>query len=160
MKEIKILKIDRLEVHEIRQLVESSQNEGFRHLSRLVNEYITGINTFSQEGEALFIAVYRSECIGICGLNQETSIKSEIGRIRRLYVKPEYRNKGIGRELLNAVVKFGEPYYKRLVLKTDNEKASAFYKVHGFKETDGVDNQSHYMNLGASWGKQEGQDLQ
>lgn len=147
MEAIKILKIDRLDISAISHLVESSQNEGFRHMARLVNEYRMGINTFSQEGEVLFVVVDEEEYIGICGLNREVSVNEGIGRIRRLYVKPEYRNKGIGKELIKAVIKEGKPYFKRLVLKTDNEKAYAFYKTLGFNETDGMENQSHYIDL-------------
>lgn len=147
MNKIKIIEVDRLEIQAISHLLESSQDEGFRHIDRLVNEYKSGVNTFSQEGEVLFVAVDCAEWIGICGLNQETSINKKIGRIRRLYVEPQYRNKGIGKELIKAIINHGRPYFKRLVLKTDNEKAYTFYKGLGFKETDGIENQSHYIDL-------------
>lgn len=119
---------------DLTELLTESQEEGFRNIHRLVHEYHKRINTFHHENEALFECRVGHRVIGICGLNRDPYANGSIGRIRRLYVLKEFRNQGVGRRLVEAVIRKASSHYTKLVLKTDNPKASAFYKKLGFRE--------------------------
>jgi hypothetical protein len=54
--EIIILKVNHLDTHKLKLLVEESAGEGFHHIKRLVNDFETGANKFDNDGESLFIA--------------------------------------------------------------------------------------------------------
>ncbi|PWW20714.1 hypothetical protein DFO73_1145 [Cytobacillus oceanisediminis] len=54
MEEFHFFKIDHLLILDLNSLLAESKSEGFRFLSRLIDEYQSGINTFSDRGEGLF----------------------------------------------------------------------------------------------------------
>jgi ribosomal protein S18 acetylase RimI-like enzyme len=56
----------------------------------------------------------------------------EIGRIRRVYVSPERRRQRVGRRLMEDIMSAARPHYGRLVLRTHNPAAAAFYLQLGF----------------------------
>ncbi|MEF7439911.1 GNAT family N-acetyltransferase [Paenibacillus lautus] len=90
---------------DLTELLTESQEEGFRNIHRLVHEYHKGINTFHHDNEALFECRVGHRVIGICGLNRDPYANGSIGRIRRLYVLKEFRNQGVGRRLVEAVIR-------------------------------------------------------
>ena len=49
-------------------LLEDSEREAFRFVSRVLHEWQTGDNRFAQPGEALFGAFDGDRLVGICGL--------------------------------------------------------------------------------------------
>jgi hypothetical protein len=75
MDDLKIKEID-LNKTEITDLVNESLTEGHRHISRLLEDYKSGRNRFSEEGEALFAAYLKDRIIGICGLNKDPYLMS------------------------------------------------------------------------------------
>ncbi|WP_052476450.1 GNAT family N-acetyltransferase [Cohnella kolymensis] len=94
-----------LDHSDISHLLEESLSEGHRHIKRLFEEFASGRNTFSNEGEALFAAVINERIIGICGLNIDPYVEGKhVGRVRRLYVSKKFRRHGIGRSLMQAVI--------------------------------------------------------
>ncbi|WP_235918096.1 GNAT family N-acetyltransferase [Paenibacillus lutrae] len=62
---------ERLDLKELNELVTGSVREGFRHLTRLVEDYHAGANRFDQTGEALFLCRLENKIVGICGLNRD-----------------------------------------------------------------------------------------
>lgn len=134
MKNIIIQEVTELVSADLNEILAESTEEGFRHISRLVEEYITGTNRFDQNSEALFECRMNHRVIGICGLNKDPYTEANIGRVRRLYVLKEFRRHGVGRRLVEAVMDTASRHYSKLVLKTDNPKAGEFYKNLGFRE--------------------------
>ncbi len=59
-----------------------------------------------------------------------------IAYIDELYVKPSWRNKGIGSSYLKQISKTKGTNFKGIHVETTpaNQKASAFYMRHGFKQ--------------------------
>ncbi|WP_246070688.1 GNAT family N-acetyltransferase [Paenibacillus kobensis] len=150
MSEIMIIRKvnDRLDTNLIRSLVEESLSEGHRHLQRLVHDYEAGTNLFDQPGEALFIAYRGGEIIGICGLNRDPNEhRSETGRVRRLYVTPQTRRYGVGRQLMKEVISEARLHYPLLILRTDNPAADLFYRSLGFSVEPDSEHYSHYLQL-------------
>ncbi|WNQ08823.1 GNAT family N-acetyltransferase [Paenibacillus aurantius] len=144
---IEIRKIGSHDIHRLDLLVEESVREGFRHLTRLVNEYASGVNRFGKDGEALFMAMRNKEVVGVCGgLNRDPfTAGKERGRVRRLYTSPSARRSGIGRKLMQAVMIEARKHYKCLTLKTDNPAADAFYRSLGFQVISGSDTDTHVI---------------
>ncbi|CAI3113635.1 Amino-acid acetyltransferase [Acinetobacter calcoaceticus] len=128
-----IQKIDELP-EQIIELSLVSQNEGFRFINRLIDEYQSGQNCFDQEGEALYSMQYANQLIAIGGIN--TTLNKDMGRLRRFYVHPEYRRHGMGELLLRAIEEHAKKYFNEIVLYTDTHRAAAFYKKMGYSETN------------------------
>jgi len=133
---------------ELDELVTESSREGFRHIRRLVKEYASGVNRFDREHEALFACRSGGRIIGICGLNQVSDFGGDIGRVRRMYVLPEFRRQGVGRMLMQAVIQTAGHHYSRLVLRTDQPHAGDFYISLGFSEFPQHLNITHSLKLG------------
>jgi putative acetyltransferase len=62
----------------------------------------------------------------------------EVAELKRMYLKPEYRNRGLGYELLHKAILFAKYVgYERIVLDslTKLKPALHIYRKFGFKET-------------------------
>ena len=142
----KILKITEDKLIDLIQLESEADDEGFNFVSRMIYEYLSGDNSFSKEGEILFGAYARQRCLGICGLNTDPyTDEPGIGRVRHLFVSEHFRNKGIGRKLVEKVIKNAKLHYRILRLKA-TPGADGFYKALGFMELHG-EHESHRMIL-------------
>ena len=87
--EVFVTELRNLNVDYLYPLVLESENEKFRFVRRLYDEYAGGANRFDRDGEALFVAHHLDQIVGICGLNQDPySQFGNVGRVRRLYVHP------------------------------------------------------------------------
>ena len=136
-----------LEPDAVSPLLQESELEGFRFVRRLVNEYASGANQFDAPGEAL-LGAYRPELIGVCGLNGDPYTDDPtVGRVRRLYVSPRCRHRGVGRSLVEAVIREAERHYRVLVLKADAPEACAFYRALGFSPGPLLEHATHYLDL-------------
>ena len=75
------------------------------------------------------------DCVGCVGLRPLCETASEM---KRLYVKPAFRGKGLGRLLAENILKFAiENNYTKIMLDTLNSMKSAkgLYRSLGFAET-------------------------
>ena len=88
-----------LPVPGLEQLQLEALQEGFLFIERLWEEWENGKNRFTAPGEKLVGCMDQSALLAIGGLNQDPCGRSGIGRIRRVYVRPAWRNKGIGKPL-------------------------------------------------------------
>ncbi|HEY95557.1 MAG TPA: GNAT family N-acetyltransferase [Dehalococcoidia bacterium] len=127
-----IIDITDLDEYDISHIRNMAEQEGYNMLNRLVADYDSGENRFDKEGEKLIGYILECMVVALCGLNIEPSY-TEYGRIRRLYVLPEYRNRGIGTELVNHLITFAGKYYKGVVVNIGNLPVSNFYESIGFK---------------------------
>jgi GNAT superfamily N-acetyltransferase len=143
---IVIERIDTLPIEKLSALVTEADANGFRALSRLVEDWRSGLNRFDQSGEAFFIATNGGRVIGVCGLNHDPYISvSTVGRVRHLYVAADHRRKGIGTQLVRAVVAAAHGHFVRLRLRTDSADANAFYRSIGFMPATGEPACSHQL---------------
>ena len=73
----------------------------------------------------------------IGGLNQDPYLQSPgIGRVRHLYVDPEYRRRGYARSLTQAIKAAGKAQFRVLRLRTRNPEAVRFYESLGFEAVE------------------------
>lgn len=91
---------------------------------------------YSEPEGALLIALEDNEPLGCIALRK---IDEETCEMKRLFVKPEYRNMRLGKRLVEEIIKEGKQIgYKSIKLDTlkSMESAVKLYKSFGFKETE------------------------
>jgi GNAT superfamily N-acetyltransferase len=133
---------------DVQELAESAVGEGFRFVQRLVEEFESGANTFGRPGEALFEVREAGKLVAIGGLNVDPFVAlGSVGRVRRLYVHPAHRARGIGRSLVEAIESEAARTFEALRLFTDNDAAGRFYLRLGYEAIDRGSEASHFKYL-------------
>ncbi|MEM2839495.1 MAG: GNAT family N-acetyltransferase [Thermoplasmata archaeon] len=124
------------EIEEIRKLfLEYAKSLDFdlcfqdfdRELRELPGEY-------AEPHGRLILAKYDGKCVGCVGLRK---LQADICEMKRLYVKPGYRGRGIGKELARRIIAEARAIgYRKMRLDTisDMIEAIALYKSLGFNE--------------------------
>ncbi len=138
------------------QVVEAEGEQGLDHARRLFRSYAA---EFADSiAEALCFQGFDAEVAGLPGRHAGPSVclllamegdtaagcvamrdlGEGVGEMKRLYVPPEFRGRGIGRLLVEEIVRrAGQAGYRRMVLDTVPEMADAIalYRSFGFVET-------------------------
>mgnify|MGYP002817844672 FL=1 len=144
----KILKLNQLQWNQLAELVDNSSKEGHTFLKRMKAQYISGDNRFEGYGEGIFAYLYKNKLVAICGLNKDPYLEDQnVGRLRHLYVLPNYRKKGFGRELVEHVIVQSRQYFKLLTLRTFEDDAYKFYNALGFTTDTMVYAATHLYQL-------------
>ena len=153
--EILIQQVDQLPT-QIQNLVVASKKEGFHMVQRLVDEFQQGSNKFERQGEFLLVAFDGEKLVACGGLNiqfseDEETNKSQsnrkIGRVRRFYVLPEYRRRGVAKRLLQELEKRAKPQFSALCLDTDIANAVQFYTKQNYVFVANHPNYNHFKYL-------------
>ncbi len=87
---------------------------------------------FAPPNGRLLLASFNGEVVGCAGLRR---LSPEIGEIKRVYVRPAFRGKGLGKALIEAVIAAARLIgYRKLRLETASfmEGAQALYRSLGF----------------------------
>src|SRR3989344_6654496 len=113
-----------------------------------------GIDTFKNEIKKQYhyiIAEEKGKIIGIVTWLMHGLPKHQLAELDRIAVLPEYRGKGISKQLFNALIKDAKAFYKinksklrKLYLLThaDNTRAQKFYEKLGFRHETAL--KQHY----------------
>ena len=118
-------------------ILRESQSEGYGMVARLLAEYRSGANRFDAPGEALFTCLSGDVVVAVGGLNRELDeALARAGRVRRLYVMPAYRDRGLGRALVEAVCGLAQQHFDLLTVNVGKLKAYAFYEHLGFARVE------------------------
>lgn len=91
-------------------------------------------NEYFNNGGIFLVAEDDNKIIGTIGA---VKFKGKTVRLRRVYIHPDYRSLGIGKELFNKILRFCKnKKYNRIILSTFKEMKQAikFYKKNGFSE--------------------------
>ena len=141
-------RVAELHWRDIEELVAESLGAGFELLERLWRDWQSGTNRFERPGEALVAARAAGRIIATCGLNIDPyADDSSVGRVRRLYVAPRHRRRGIRRRLVTAVCAQARKEFRELRVRTGRAGADAFYEAMGFTRTNGVAHCTHALAL-------------
>jgi GNAT superfamily N-acetyltransferase len=148
MKNIEIIRLGKLPMDDLQPLVEESHDQGFEFLNRLVAEYASGINRFDKPGEALFGVYCDDNLIAVGGLNQDPYLsESDIARVRHVYVLLAWRNQGIGKQLMQAIIGEAKGRFRLLTLRTFSAEADGFYRAIGFQTKPEIQAATHHLVL-------------
>jgi len=113
------------------QLLVEAEAEGFNMVSVLQDEWRSGANRFERPGEILALATIDGELAGIGGTTQDFMDSSWL-RMRRFYVRPTYRRRGVGRQIALFVLEYAKAFDRQIVLYTASPEAEAFWPTIGF----------------------------
>ena len=134
---------------DLQPLLQSSLDEGYDFVQKLWDEYQSGKNRFDARG-AVLLAVYRDEAlIGVGGVHPDPYLPMETraGRIRHVYVMPNERRTGVGRQLLDALIAHAQSHFTVLTLRTTTTHGDAFYREVGFETQPRFADATHWMAL-------------
>ncbi len=105
-------------------------------VARLRDDYVSGVNVFEQPGEALFGFSKDGRLLGVGGLNRERHPEyADSGRVRRVYVLPDFRRQGIGTTLVRAIIEHGLQHFRRVTCHVGPRESYQFYERLGFQRT-------------------------
>jgi len=82
-----------------------AQAEGYRHLDRLAADWASGALRFDRPGEALHAGHLDNELAAVGGLTIDPAVPGAL-RMRRFYVRRQFRRGGIGRRLATALLEW------------------------------------------------------
>jgi GNAT superfamily N-acetyltransferase len=117
-------------------LVAEASGEGVRNMALLAEGWRSGAR-FQGDGEVLLAAFLVGELAGIGGLSVEPAASEPARRLRRFYIRPTMRRRGVATALASALVHEG---FDSVALLTVNAKASdaaaPFWESQGFVADD------------------------
>jgi ribosomal protein S18 acetylase RimI-like enzyme len=125
------------EIPFIRELfLEYAQSLGFSLCFQSFDEELARLpGDYAPPGGRLILAVYEGQPTGCAALHK---LDSEVCEMKRLYVRPEYRGKGLGLVLAERIIAEARQIgYKHLRLDTVEpmmQTAVAMYRKLGFRE--------------------------
>jgi GNAT superfamily N-acetyltransferase len=121
-----------------RALAPEDMKETFdRYIETALAAEIDRLGSFysRERGNGFWVAHIGPLLVGTVGLERAAP---EAVELRRMYVRAEYRHRGIGQALLKRVTAEARAMgYRKLVLSTAEIQAAAvaFYRAHGFRHT-------------------------
>jgi ribosomal protein S18 acetylase RimI-like enzyme len=139
--EVKIRRYTPKDEEEVHRINESSLEISFRFYYTIFHK---------REPELFLVAEYQNKIIGFLLVKGNEDFDDEAGAlIYAIAVAPEYRNQGVGAQLLNAIYKvLNEKEIKKLYLhvRVGNTRGIHFYEQLGFTT-------ARRINLFYSWGE-------
>jgi GNAT superfamily N-acetyltransferase len=134
----------------IEELARMASSEEFGMVQRLIADYSSGTNMFSKRGERLCAVLNGERVIAVGGLNVDPYYSSpSLGRIRHLYVHPDFRRVGVGARLMGLIEEHGRAHFDSLQLFTASSAAARFYEALHYIPVQGFWKVSHAKRLGA-----------
>ena len=128
-------------------LIDQANASGFRFMETLRREWHAGNNRFDRPGEIYLEVLLDGRIVAAGGLNIDPYAgRSDIARIRHVYVLEEARRSGAGRLLLEQLIERARQNFRRLRLRTNTLEGGAFYAAIGF-ETSSEDAATQVMEL-------------
>jgi GNAT superfamily N-acetyltransferase len=129
---IAIEKIE-LPVPGMEHLQSEAQAEGYDFIQTLLEEWASTQNRFDAPGEILCGHLDQGLLVAVGGLNCDPFAgRPDVGRIRRVYVRPAWRDKGIGRALVTTLVEHARAHFRCVRLRAENTNAARLYERIGF----------------------------
>jgi len=121
---------------DIERLARMAESEGMDFVRRLIDDWGDGSNRFDLPGEVLLGVASPPRLVGVGGLNRDPYIDDpSVGRIRHVYIQPDARGRGAGRQLIAALVDRARRHFDRVRLRASTLGSPDFYLAVGFSPT-------------------------
>jgi GNAT superfamily N-acetyltransferase len=116
----------------------AAEAEGYRHMTRLEVDFISGVQRFEHEDEALLAAFLDGELVGIGGLTREPGAPLGAAlRMRRLYVLPGARGRGIATMITSALLNEALSSVRLVTVHAGSSDAARFWEARGYAAVEG-----------------------
>jgi len=133
---------------DFQSLLKISTDEGYSFTQKLLDEYESGVNRFDSSGAALLGVSADQQLIAIGGAHPDTYVNQpQIGRIRHVYVLPDYRRTGVGKLIMEALIDHARAHFEILTLRTPTAHGDAFYTALGFSREVRFAESTHWLAL-------------
>jgi len=143
---ISIQPIPELTLEMLQPLLDASLAEGYTFIQKLWDEYQSGQTAFRENGSALLAGYADGRLVAVGGVHPDTYLNDPtIGRIRHVYVLPEYRRQGIAKQLVEALIERGAAQFTIITLRTPTAHGHAFYTAIGFSDEPRFDSATHWL---------------
>jgi len=118
-------------------LVAEASGEGVRNMALLAESWRAGVR-FEGDGEALLAAFLAGELAGIGAMTPEPAALEPARRLRRFYVRPALRRRGVATALASALIHEGFDSVRLLTVNARaSQAAGAFWEALGFRSDAG-----------------------
>lgn len=113
-----------------------AEREGIRIVATVVERWRDGTERFDGDGEALLAVVSEDDVVGIGGLSRCPHVAGAL-RVRRFYVGPMWRRRGVARRLADELIASGWAHTDLLTCNAGASPAAApFWEAMGFVPVD------------------------
>ncbi|MES2225161.1 MAG: GNAT family N-acetyltransferase [Patescibacteria group bacterium] len=137
MNDYKTIEINDFNIDKLQPLAGEALADGDKFIQKTIDEWKSGANTFSKEGEKFWAIVIDDEYIACGGLNRDPYTEDgTVGRVRHVYVLKKYRGQGYSKIILNLIIGRAREYFSSLRLSTYNSIAASLYQSLGFEKVD------------------------
>jgi GNAT superfamily N-acetyltransferase len=124
--------------------------EGCNFVEKLAEQWESGENRFDAPGEIFLAHVDRGRIVAVGGLNRDPYAGDpSMGRIRRVYVRPAWRKRGIGEALVAALIAEARESFTSVRLRAMNPEAARLYEKLKFVRIDDP-NATHMLRFNKS----------
>ncbi len=111
-------------------LRQDARADGHRNMDRLADDWASGVQRFDAPGEALLAAFIADELAGVGGVTADPVLPGAL-RMRRFYVRAEFRRHGVGWRLAETLIA-NVPACVHLAVSAGTEQAARFWEALGF----------------------------
>ena len=115
--------------------INASSNTG-QNIREYVDEHLEGLTSLKPPEGIVYLLKVEGKIVGMGAIKK---LSDEIGEIQRMYIRPNYRGRGFGKQMLNRLLKDGKDLgYSTFRLSTPKfaKAAQYIYKSVGFKERE------------------------
>jgi GNAT superfamily N-acetyltransferase len=116
----------------------AADGEAYGMLARLKQDWESGANRFDKPGEALVAAFDGTALVGMGGVNHDPFIPDAL-RMRRFYVIPSYRRRGVASAIAAALLNRADAQGRTITLSAPHAEAARFWEALGFVRDVGHD---------------------
>jgi GNAT superfamily N-acetyltransferase len=118
---------------DIEALRAEAARQGFLFVDRLVSDWASGANTFNRPGECFLGACVDGRLVAVGGLNVDPYLtRTDVGRIRHVYVLDGWRRTGIGQALVDRLLSEARGSFGEIRLRVATDSTAGFYIRCGF----------------------------
>lgn len=125
----------------------AADDEAFRMLGVLADEWASGTGRFDGPGEMLLAAIDGTVLAGVGGMSRDPFDAAAL-RMRRFYVYPPYRRRGVGRIMARFLLERPEVVDRPVTLNAPHAEAARFWQTLGFIP-DARDGHTHILPAGS-----------
>lgn len=125
----------------------AAEDEAFRMLGVLAEEWANGTGRFDAPGEMLVAALDGPVLAAVGGISRDP-VDAEALRMRRFYVYPPYRRRGVGRAIARFLLERPEVAGRAVTLDAPQAEAARFWQALGFVP-DARNGHTHILPAGS-----------